>query len=334
MRHNWQNHRNCSYKFGQNCFGFLRDLACNGADMKRLSDIGEDSLIQRLISRLDRGGDCVVVGPGDDCAVVDVGRRGVYQLLKTDSLVEGVHYLAEAPATKVGWKAVARVISDFAAMGGWPGQLLVTIAMPADKEVRYVEGLYRGMNKCATAYGAEICGGETSSVPKGSAAVISVAGTGWVKKSRYVTRSGGQVGDPILVTGKLGGAIRGKHLSFSPRMEESSWLVDGFRIRAMMDLSDGLARDLPRLAAASGCGFSIDEKSIPRNRGCDLLQALGDGEDYELLLTASRRTAGKLCEEWSKVFPALPLTVIGALTEKACGDSLSAKQGGWSHFNS
>lgn len=304
--------------------------------MKRLSDIGEDSLIERLVGRLDRAdGGCatVVVGPGDDCAVVDVGRRGLYQLLKTDSLVEGVHYLADAPAAKVGWKAVARVVSDFAAMGGWPGQLLVTIAMPANKEVRYVEALYRGMNKCAAAHGAEICGGETSSVPEGSAAVISVAGTGWVKKGRYVTRSGGRVGDPILVTGKLGGSIRGKHLSFAPRIEESRWLVEHFRIRAMMDLSDGLARDLPRLAAASGCGFVLDEKSIPRNRGCDLFRALGDGEDYELLLTVSPRTAGRLCREWNAVFPQLPLTVIGSLTDKGCGEPLAGKQGGWAHFS-
>ncbi|MBT8035946.1 MAG: thiamine-phosphate kinase [Verrucomicrobiae bacterium] len=304
--------------------------------MKRLSDIGEDSLIERLVHRLDRGGesgDRVVVGPGDDCAVVDVGRPGLYQLLKTDSLVEGVHYLAETPAAKVGWKAVARVISDFAAMGGWPGQLLVTIAMPADKEVRYVDGLYRGMNKCAAAYGAEICGGETSSVPDGSAAVISVAGTGWVKKSRYVTRSGGQVGDLVLVTGKLGGSIKGKHLNFLPRLEASRWLVDQFRIRSMMDLSDGLARDLPRLAMASDCGFLIDKKMIPRNRGCDLSQALGDGEDYELLLTVSRRTAAKLCRDWSHAFPALPLTVIGELTDKASGEALPGQLGGWSHFS-
>jgi len=303
--------------------------------MKRLSDIGEDALIKRLVDRLDMGGeegDRVIVPPGDDCAVVDVGRRGEYQLLKTDALVEGVHYLAETPAAKVGWKAVARVISDFAAMGGWPGQLLVTIAMPAEKEVSYVDELYRGMNQCATAYGAVICGGETSSVPQGSAAVISVAGTGWVKKSQCVRRSGGKVGDRILVTGKLGGSLRGKHLDFLPRMAEASWLVKHFRIHAMMDLSDGLARDLPRLAEASSCGFLIDEKRIPRNRGCDLLHAMGDGEDYELLLTVSKRSVDQLCESWTREFSKLPLTIVGELTEPT--DSLSSERLGWEHFTS
>lgn len=303
--------------------------------MKRLSDIGEDALIERLLGKLKDPcsiGDQIIVGPGDDCAVVDLGRRGKYQLLKTDSMVEGVHYLPETPAAKVGWKAVARVISDVAAMGGLPGQLLVTIAMPADKSLRYVEKLYEGMQKCASAYGAVICGGETSSVPKGSAAVISVAGTGWVEKSKCVTRSGGKVGDKILVTGKLGGSIRGKHLTFSPRLEEARWLTEHFRLRSMMDLSDGLGQDLSRLAVASGCGYRIDEQSLPRNRSCDTAQALGDGEDYELLFTVAARSVDKLCDAWGVRFPALGLTVVGELVREQSG--VIADAPGWQHFSS
>ena len=306
--------------------------------MKQLSDIGEDALIERLLRQLTGTGSSgdrarrIIVGPGDDCAVVDRGRRGEYQLLKTDAMVEGVHYLAETSAAKVGWKAVARTISDFAAMGGLPAELLVTIAMPASKSVAYVEKLYRGMQKCASAYGAIICGGETSSVPEGSAAVISVAGTGWVEKARCVTRSGGKAGDRIMVTGKLGGSIRGKHLSFTPRLDEARWLTEHFRIRSMMDLSDGLGRDLARLAAASGCGYRIDQQSLPRNRGCSIAQALGDGEDYELLLTASARTAGKLSEAWSKQFPGLALSVVGELTPDMSGAGLEGS--GWQHFKS
>jgi len=297
--------------------------------MKQLSDIGEDALIRRIVEGLDQGDD-VLVGPGDDCAVVDVRRRDVYQLLKTDSLIEGVHYLPETPPEKVGWKAVARVLSDFAAMGGVPAQLLVTIAMPASKELRYVEGLYRGMKKCAAQFGAVICGGETSSVPAGSAAVISVAGTGWVKKKQLVRRSGGQVNDCVLVTGKLGGSIRGKHLNFTPRLTEAKWLTGNFRLRSMMDLSDGLARDLPRLATASGCGYSIDESSLPKNRGCDVRQALGDGEDYELLLTVSSRVLGRLMSMWALEFPQLELTQVGRLTDDDCVEG----DGGWQHFQS
>lgn len=303
--------------------------------MERLCDIGEDALIERLLGQLEDAGSMderIIVGPGDDCAVVDLGRRGKYQLLKTDSMVEGIHYFPETPAAKVGWKAVARVISDFAAMGGIPGQLLVTVAMPASKSVSYMEKLYQGMQRCASAHGAVICGGETSSVPDGSAAVISVAGTGWVERARCVTRSGGKVGDRILVTGRLGGSIRGKHLTFLPRLEEARWLTEHFRIRSMMDLSDGLGRDLARLAMASGCGYRIDEQSLPRNRACDIAQALWDGEDYELLFTVSGRTAGKLCDAWKNRFPEPPLTMVGELTQ---GQAAAAPESsGWQHFRS
>ncbi len=302
--------------------------------MKQLSEIGEDALIEQLIKDLDQGDD-VLVGPGDDCAVVDLGAvsglgagADVYQLLKTDAIVEGVHYLPDTPAAEVGWKAVARVLSDFAAMGGCPGNLLVTIALAPDQEVCYVQELYRGLKKCADLYGAVICGGETSSVPHGSAAVISVAGTGWVKKNQLVRRSGGQVGDLVLVTGKLGGSIQGKHLSFTPRLEEAKWMTENFAIRSMMDLSDGLARDLPRLAKASGCNFVIDEASLPCNQGCDAAQAMNDGEDYELLLTVSPQVVSRLLESWSAQFSALPLTVVGELIE----GQVRGAQGGWEHF--
>lgn len=338
MGQNCDIYRICSHKLTQNCFGFRSILACNGATMKHLSDIGEDALIQRLLGQLAHTGSAdghtghIIVGPGDDCAVVDTGRRGQFQLLKTDAMVEGVHFLPGTAAAKVGWKAVARTLSDFAAMGGLPGDLLVTVAMPASKPVSYMEKLYQGMQKCAGAYGAVICGGETTSVPEGSAAVISVAGTGWVEKARCITRSGGRVGDRILVTGKLGGSIRGKHLSFVPRLEEARWLTEHFRIRSMMDISDGLGRDLSRLAAASGCGFHIDQQSLPRNRACSTAQALGDGEDYELLLTVSATTAAKLCEAWRKHFPKLALTEIGQLTGGQADTGL--EESGWQHFAS
>jgi thiamine-monophosphate kinase len=296
--------------------------------MEKLSEMGEDALIARLIKGLNQGGN-VLVGPGDDCAVVDVGLQGVYQLLKTDSLVEGIHYLSATPAEKVGWKAVARVLSDFAAMGGVPDQLLVTIALPSSQEVRYVEALYRGMEDCAVRYGAAICGGETSAVPDGSAAVISVAGTGWVEEKRLVKRRGGQVGDLVVVTGTLGGSIQGKHLDFTPRLKEAKWLTEHFSLHAMMDLSDGLARDLPRLAKASGCGYVIYENDLPCSPGCDIAGALGDGEDYELLFTVSPGTIKSLMSRWNAHFPELPLSVVGELI----GGEGGALSGGWEHFS-
>ncbi len=302
--------------------------------MSRLVDIGENAVVERLIAQLGHTcekDDQLVVGPGDDCAVVDLDQVDRYQLLKTDSLVEGIHYLPETSASQVGWKAVARVISDFAAMGGMPGHMLVTIAMQPKTSMGYLERLYQGMQSCASLYGATICGGETSSVPEGSAAVISVAATGWVEKNRCVRRSGGNVGDLVMVTGSLGGSIEGKHLSFSPRVDEARWLTDHFRINAMMDLSDGLGSDLPRLAAASQCGFTICHDSLPCNEGCDLAQALADGEDYELLFTVLPELEKPLREAWAMNFPDLQLSVVGKLTEKQEGVTVGEQ--GWQHFN-
>ena len=139
--------------------------------MTRIGELGEDPLIGRLTGLLATG-KRVLVGPGDDCAVV-AGPGGAVELLKTDCLVEDIHYTMEAPAKQVGWKAVARVVSDFAAMGGEPKHFLVTVALPPDRELKWVEDLYRGMNRCAVRFGAAIIGGETSSVPQISARLWS-----------------------------------------------------------------------------------------------------------------------------------------------------------------
>lgn len=292
--------------------------------MKRLRDIGEDALIARILRGFPHG-KSLIIGPGDDCAVVDPG-RGPLRLLKTDAIVEGVHFLPEAPAEKVGWKAVARVLSDFAAMGGSPEHLLVTIAIDSERPVRWLDGLYRGIRKCLETHGGVLAGGETTSVPSG--AVISVAGEGKVNRRDLVLRSGGKPGDLVVVTGRLGGSIAGKHLTFTPRLAEAAWLVRHLRPTAMMDLSDGLAKDLPRLAAASGCGFEVAD-NLPTNRGCTREQALGDGEDYELLLTVSERHWKSASQSWFGAFPKTPLNIVGRLTSHRRSDSLT---GGWDHF--
>lgn len=295
--------------------------------MQRIGELGEDPLVDRLTALLS-GGAGVLVGPGDDCAVVAGARRGEVGLLKTDCLVEGVHYTLEAPAGQVGWKAVARVVSDFAAMGGEPRHLLVTVALPPEREVAWVEKLYRGMNKCAVRFGAAIIGGETSSVPQGAPGMISVAATGSGIRNRIVLRSGGRAGDAIYVTGHLGGSLGGRHLTFVPRVREALWLTERFRIHAMMDLSDGLAKDLPRLASASGCGYMLDRESIPRHRGIGVEEALADGEDYELLFAVSRRTAKRLEEDWVAMFPEVALSCVGKLVDGEAEEL----PGGWDHF--
>lgn len=292
---------------------------------KRLRDLGEDALIARILKGFPGGG-ALLVGPGDDCAVVDPG-RGPLRLLKTDAIVEGIHFLPETPAEKVGWKAVARVLSDFAAMGGRPEHLLVTVAIDAERPVAWMDGLYRGIRKCLAKHGGLLAGGETSRLPQ-RGAVISVAGEGSVERKHLVLRSGGKPGDLVIVTGRLGGSIRSKHLSFTPRLAEAAWLVEHLRPTAMMDLSDGVAKDLPRLAAASNCGFEIAEK-LATNPGCTRDQALRDGEDYELLLTVPEKRWKAAATAWKEAFPKLPLTVIGRLAEPGKGTEL---HGGWDHF--
>ncbi len=297
--------------------------------MTTLRDIGEDALIARLIGLVPRDPD-PAAGPGDDCAVIDPGpSHPSLQLLKTDALVGHVHFLPGAPALAVGWKAAARVVSDFAAMGGKPERFLVTVALPAETEVAWVEDLYRGLGRCLETFGAVLAGGETSSVPPGSSPVISIAATGSVLRGHLVLRSTAKPGQTLLVTGTLGGSWHGKHLDFTPRLRETNWLVSKWRPAAMMDLSDGLAKDLPRLALASGCGFELDEAALPLAPGCSVLQALGDGEDFEMLMAIEPERVAGLLAAWSEAFPKLPLTVIGRLVEPGKGGTLA---GGWDHF--
>jgi len=295
--------------------------------MTRLSEIREDELIAKLVDLVPTGD--AAAGPGDDCAVLDEG-GDVLKLLKTDALVEGVHYLKQADPRKVGWKAVARVVSDFAAMGGVPERFLVTLALPGSMELEWIEEFYRGMGDCFEKFGAVLVGGETCRVPEGSAAVISIAATGRVERKYLVTRSGARVGESIWVTGELGGSLSGKHLTFLPRIDAARWLVERFKPTAMMDLSDGVASDLPRLAKASGCGFEIERKRLPLTPGCSVEEALNDGEDFELLFSLSNDTdVSALPDAWKRDFPELKLTRIGRLVKAGEGESLS---GGWDHF--
>jgi thiamine-monophosphate kinase len=256
----------------------------------------------------------VVVGAGDDCAVVKSEERGELQLLKTDCLVENIHFTKKDPPEKVGWKAMARPLSDFAAMSGVPEFALVTLIVPAQTTMAWVKKIYRGLEKAARLFQVAIVGGETSNI-KGPA-VISVTVTGFAEKDRWVSRAGGKADDVLFVTGRLGGSLRGRHLTFVPRITESRWLTENFPIHAMMDLSDGLGADLPRLARASGVGFELDETALPLNPSCTPKQAISDGEDYELLFAIAPKDSRALITRWKKKFPKLPLTRIGRLNSK------------------
>ena len=270
--------------------------------LQTLADLGEDTLVDTLCAGLPVGAD-VLAGPGDDCAVVRDGSSKGLLLLKTDCVVEGVHYLPDAAPSKVGHKAIARALSDIAAMGGTPSHALVTLVLPPTRTVAYARALYRGLAKTATAHGVSVVGGETARPARRGGGLISVALTGRVAKRHLCLRSGGKPGDHLFVTGRLGGSIKGRHLNFAPRLPEARWLAEHAKPSAMMDLSDGLGSDLPRLAAASGCGWELELDALPRHRGCDTAAAIGDGEDYELLLAISPRRCKDLLRRWRRRFP-------------------------------
>lgn len=297
----------------------------SAAGRVRLRELGEHRLLEQLFRQLPVGSGSVL-SVGDDCALAKFPADRLL-VLKTDCVVERIHFDAVADATAIGWKAMMRPLSDFAAVSGVPQFALVTLIVPAERELVWVTKMYQGLIRAAKRFEIGILGGETSAT-KGAAS-ISVSVTGFVEKDRWLSRSGGKAGDDLFVTGRLGGSIRGKHLRFVPRVHESRWLTENFPIRAMIDISDGLAVDLPRLAAASGCGYEVDEQDVPRNPRATVHDALTGGEDYELLFAISRRHRQNLQAAWSIKFPKLPLTRIGRLSR----DSASHKfTDGYVHF--
>ena len=311
----------------------------------------EFELIARVTKNLPAN-ESVVTGAGDDCAVLDLGAPDKLILFKTDAVVEGIHFTKDTPPEKIGRKALARCLSDIAAMAGTPTAALVTAALPEHFDPAFVEKISAGLNATAEKYGVAIVGGETTTNPE--RILISIALLGTVPRGKQILRSGAKVGDAIFVTGELGGSIAGKHLDFEPRLEEARWLAEHFHVHAMIDLSDGLAGDLRHILNASGVGAEILKSALPVSREAKLgskrlagtpappkpaaLAALTDGEDFELLFTVAGKEAVKLLDAWKKRFPGLKLSCIGKITAGA-GILLRDKHGsqkfnahGYEHF--
>src|SRR5438477_6255416 len=251
--------------------------------------MNELELIQQLTRSLPSN-DAVVLGAGDDCAVLDLKIPGQWLLFKTDAVVEGVHFTRGTPPERIGHKALARCLSDIAAMAGTPTAALITLALPQGFEPDLVEGIYVGINALARRQQVAIVGGETSTNPERT--VISIALLGWVPRGKAILRSGAEAGDAIFVTGELGGSLAGKHLEFEPRLAEARWLAQNFSLHAMIDLSDGLAGDLRHVLKASRVGAELLSSAIPIStelrrkfraaRPAQVMAALTDGEDFEL----------------------------------------------------
>ncbi len=293
-----------------------------------LARLGEEEILDRLLPYLP-GNDSLLVGPGDDCAVVTRDHE-FDTLLKTDCIVEGIHFTRETSPGLIGRKALARNLSDIAAMGGSPEHALVTVMIHPERTMKTLEDIYEGLTRLACEWNVSVAGGETTSLPTDGLA-LSIALTGKVPKGQAICRSHASPGDLIVVTGELGDTFHsGHHLTFPPRIREGILLREAGIPSAMMDISDGLAADLPRMARSSGTGFRIDETLLPCRNGCSPLQAVRDGEDYELLFTIP---PGKLplLEQIRRNLPHTPLTIIGTMTPPEQGDTID---GGWIHFSS
>ena len=296
----------------------------------KLAALGEDRLLDEILRHLPRGrAGKIVAGAGDDCAIVEIRGSKKWVVLKTDCVVEGVHFAPGTNASDVGWKAMMRPLSDFAAASALPHFALVTLIVPDQTEVAWVRGFYRGMHRAANCFDVGIVGGETSNT-RGPIA-ISVSVIGFVEKSRATSRRGGRPGDDLFVTGRLGGALERKHLKFVARILESRWLTKNFSIHAMMDLSDALGTDLPRLARASKVGFNIELQDLPVARGATIDNAISEGEDYELLFAVSPRDRNRLARQWRQRFPKLPLTRIGSLSRSSTTGTRKLPRG-YIHF--
>lgn len=312
-----------------------------------------------LVARIERkfagaNSPPLFVGLGDDAALWSP--RAGYQLILTcDWFLEGSHFLREKhPARAVGWKCLARATSDIAAMGGRPCCFLLSLALPGNLAGKWFDEFLGGLHRASRALGCELAGGDTT---RHDRVLINITVIGEVRKSSAVLRSGAQPDDLIFVSGVLGEADLGlrqlrarpgvarplnaalrKHLYPQPRLALGQWLVEHHLATAMMDLSDGLSMDLPRLCIASRVGARIDANSLPltsgTTRGEALQLALHGGDDYELLFTVSARKAAKL----PKKFQALALTKIGKITREkkilveTDGKAETLRAGGWDPF--
>jgi thiamine-monophosphate kinase len=229
-------------------------------------------------------------------------------------------------------------LSDIAAMAGTPPAALVTIALPENFDAKFVTKIYDGLNALAREHGVAIVGGETTTNP--GRILISIALLGTVPRGKQILRGGAKVGDAIFVTGELGGSLAEKHLDFEPRLAEARWLAQNFSVHAMIDLSDGVAGDLPHILNASKVCAEILKSAVPISREAKsrakenssakpaFAAALTDGEDFELLFTVASNAAVKLLDAWKEKFPKLKLSCVGKIV---AGDGILIRDKAGSH---
>jgi thiamine-monophosphate kinase len=292
-----------------------------------VAEIGEHALIERIRLRLPPAAPFVVVGIGDDAAVVEP-ERNLLEVLTTDCLVEGVHFdLTLVGAADIGHKALAVNLSDLAAMGAAPRVALLSLVLPPALPVTSVDALVDGMAALAARARISIVGGNIARSP--GPLIVDVTATGSVHRRRVLTRGGGRAGDDLYITGTLGGSAAGlrllradptaagtpvdKYRRPEPRTRFGLMLGRNGAARACVDLSDGLADGVRQIGGASGLGAIIETEALPIEEGATLSEALGGGEDYELLFAVSPRMRSRL-KNARRLAGDLAVTRIGRLT--------------------
>jgi thiamine-monophosphate kinase len=306
---------------------------------------GEFDVI-RAIRAATPAGRGVVVGIGDDCAVL---RNDANEdlLVTTDLLLEGRHFRGDAVPEDVGWKALAVSVSDIAAMGGRPRHAVVAVALRRELTGEFADRLTRGLLECAARYDCALVGGDTNGTD--GPVVVCVTLIGAVARGRAVLRSGARPGDAICVTGALGGSLAGRHLRPVPRVAEAAALVAGGAVHAMIDVSDGLSSDLGHIARESGVGAELWADRVPvhadavaasRTGGRSPLDhALHDGEDFELCFAVPAERAPVLVAQGLAGTPVSHVGRIVAASSVVLLDGQGAEgtarpldPGGFDHF--
>jgi thiamine-monophosphate kinase len=308
----------------------------------KVSELGERALLARIQARLPKPRADVVVGVGDDAAVVKSAKNARI-VLTTDALIEGVHFdRAFSTAADIGYKALAVNLSDLAAMGATPAWALLSLALPDGTRVEDVEALIDGLAMLATAENTALVGGNLTRSP--GPLMVDVTAVGTVHPRRVLTRDGGRVGDELYLSGTIGAGSAGlemlrtvgehvqrssdvgcitRHRRPLPRVRLGRAVAQARAARAAMDLSDGLADAVRQVAAASGCGAEIDGAALPLDVGArrwweehgedPVARALTGGDDYELLFAVPPKWRGRLRHARRHAADP-PLTRIGVLT--------------------
>lgn len=281
---------------------------------------GERRLIEAVRTWLGDASPPPPEGIGDDCAVFKP-TAGTETLVTTDPVLWGRHFDEKVSPEQAAEKLLKRNLSDIAAMGGRARMAVISLLLPATTSLTWLERFHLGLRECALKYKVPISGGDVSQTDGLLGACMTLVGE--TTAGRALTRNGASVGDKIFVTGSLGGSLLGHHFSFEPRLREGQWLAARPEITAAIDLSDGLAKDLPALLP-SGTEAELNSEAIPLSPDARAMaaqtgrsrlhHALTDGEDYELLVTA-KGDVDELLEIWQEAF-SIPLTLIGSVRER------------------